>query len=1008
MSPGPYKEGDFERAIEAYVTDEARGTARWVKGDPANYDAQLGLDPTELDAFIAATQADKWQSLVQNAFAGDAAKAAAEFHQVTGKMLDSQGAPRCLRTGVTVRGVELDLAYFRPEHGLTQQLTDLYQANRSTVVRQVAYSTKNDNTLDLTLLLNGIPVATAELKNKLTGQTVEDAKKQYRKDRAPTETIFAKRAVVHFAVDTDEVYLTTKLAGESTTFLPFNRGSDGGKGNPSAPAGKYKTSYLWEEVWQRDHWVDILRRFVHVGKDDAGGKLVIFPRYHQWRAVIRVLDDARERGAGQNYLIQHSAGSGKSNTIGWLAHRLAVLHRDDEAVFDKVIIVTDRLALDQQLGDTVYQFEHKAGFVEKARASSAELAAGLRSATARIVISTLQKFPFVIEQLDEMPERNYAVIVDEAHSSQGGEAAKALRQALGAATAEEIRAEDDDADESEVSPTEVQNLIAASVKARGRQPNLSYFAFTATPTRRTLELFGSPADGGSMRAPFDLYSMRQAIEEGFILDVLRSYTPYNVLWKVAAKADVEKEVEKSKATQAIVRYVTRHPRTLDEKARIIVEHFHGVVRGKIGGKAKAMVVCASRELAVLTYFAIKKVVDEEGYKDCRPLVAFSDSVKVASEDYTETALNGFGAAELPKKFGWVPTGDPSKDEDHSLYRMLVVAEKYQTGFDQPLLHTMYVDKKLTGIKAVQTLSRLNRIHPEKEDTFVLDFVNDPETIRSAFEGFYEMSMTYATDPTELYVAHSNLTALGIVDADDEQAFAAVFLGSDPNDATAHAQLLTHLQPAVERFIALDEDDRKAFRAALTKFLDIYSFLAQAIAFVDARLEASFLYGRHLLRALPTLGGGTLDLGGEVILTHLRFQAGEERSVSLIHSGGASAAETGEVSAPVPPVMDQLAHIIEDLNARHGSELGSRDRIILEAVLGGMGTDQQLVQEAKVNSEENFLLVFSEPFEEEVMKTENTNRAFFERFFSDEDFRNDLIRSVGSEFHRRHGDDEVAA
>ena len=1007
---GPYKEGDFERAIEAYLSDQARGEGRWLVGDPANYDAKLALDPTELDAFIAETQGKQWATLVSSRFGGDETKARGTFHQTVAKMLDSQGVLRCLRGGVSVMGVDFELAYFRPEHGLTKELNARYAANRVTVVRQLAYSTKHHNTLDLALFVNGLPVATSELKNKLTQQTVKNAMKQYREDREPAEPIFARRAVAHFAVDTDEVYLATKLAGENTTFLPFNRGKDNGKGNPPGAGSKYATSYLWEDVWQRDNWLDILRRFVHVSKDDAGERSVIFPRFHQWDAVLQLLSHARSNGAGHNYLIEHSAGSGKSNTIAWLAHRLAVLHAADEPVFDKVIIVTDRLVLDQQLGDTVYQFEHKTGLVQKTKGGSSELAAALSSATSRIIISTLQKFPFVIEKLGELPDRNYAVIIDEAHSSQGGEAAKALRTALGAGAAAAVDEDDksEDDDDAEASEAEVQDLIAASVKARGKQPNLSYFAFTATPTRRTLELFGSAVPGGK-RAPFHLYSMRQAIEEGFILDVLRRYTPYSVLWQVASASEEDKEVEKSKATQAIVKYVSRHPKTLDEKARVIVEHFHGAVAPKVGGHAKAMVVCASRELAVLTYFALKKAAKAQNHEDFKPLVAFSDAVSVSGTSYTEAALNGFGEAELPGKFSWVPTGNAEKDAGHELHRVLVVAEKYQTGFDQPLLHTMYVDKKLRGIRAVQTLSRLNRIHPEKDDTFVLDFVNAGADIRDAFEDFYEATLTYATEPAELYVAHGTLTAYPVIDADDEQAFAAVFLGSDPDDPTAHAQLLGHLQGAVGRFADLpDNDDRKGFRAALSKFLDIYGFLAQAIAFTDPKLEATFLYGRHLQNALPSQEGGSLDLGGDIVLTHLRVEAGAEQDVSPGKSGDVSDPESGEVSPPVEPTKDQLTAIIADLNTRFGADLGGSDRVILEQVLGGMAEDDELVQEAKVNSKDNFLLVFGGAFENEMLKTENTNKAFFERFFSDETFRNDLIAGVGEEFHRRNGGDELAA
>jgi len=1005
----PYKEANFERAIEAHLTDPARGAAQWLAGDPANYDAALALDPVELDAFIDSTQTKQWAALVASRFGGDEAKARATFHQTVAKMLDSEGVLRCLRIGVPVLGVDFELAYFRPEHSLTEELDKLYAANRVTVVRQLAYSAKHHNTLDLALFVNGIPVATAELKNKLTQQTVEDAKKQYREDREPGERIFARRTVAHFAVDTDEVYLTTKLAGENTTFLPFNRGNDKGKGNPPGIAGKYATSYLWEGVWERDNWLDILRRFVHASKDDAGETSVIFPRYHQWDAVLKAVAHARANGAGHNYLIEHSAGSGKSNTIAWLAHRLAVLHVDDKPVFDKVIIVTDRRLLDQQLGDTVFQFEHKTGLVQKTRGGSSELAAALSSATSRIIISTLQKFPFVLDKLSELPDRNYAVIIDEAHSSQGGEAAKALRTALGAAASGAVDDDDksEDGEEDEASGAEMQDLIAASVKARGQQPNLSYFAFTATPTRRTLEMFGSAIAGGK-RGPFHLYSMRQAIEERFILDVLRRYTPYTVLWQVASKTAEDREVEKTKATQAIVRYVSRHPKTLEEKAQVIVEHFHGTVASKIGGDAKAMVVCASRELAVLTYFALKTAAANQGHEDLKCVVAFSDAVSVDGISYTEAGLNGFGEAELPNKFGWVPTGNPEKDKGHELYRLLVVAEKYQTGFDQPLLHTMYVDKKLQGIKAVQTLSRLNRIHADKEDTFVLDFVNDGGDIREAFEDYYEATITYATDPQELYVAHGALSRFPVIDADDERAFADVFLGSDPQDPTAHAQLLGHLEGAVRRFADLGSDDaRKDFLAALAKFLDIYGFLAQVIAFTDSRLEATFLYGRHLQNALPRPDSGSLDLGGDIVLTHLRIEAGAEQDVSPKQGAGISDPETGDISPAVDPSKDRLAAIIADLNARFGADLDAGDQIIIEQVIGGLTEDAGLIQKAKVNSKDNFMLVFGGAFEDEMLKTENTNKAFFERFFSDEAFRNDLIAGVGGEFHRRNSNPVVA-
>ena len=996
----PYKEGDFERAIEAYLTDEARGDTKWLKGSSQTYDKQLGLDPTELLAFIHDTQQPGWDKLVK-VTSGDEVKAQNLFLSTAAKMLNSQGVLALIRRGLTVHGVEFKLAYFKPEHGLTQKLSELYAANRTTVVRQFSYSQANDNTLDLVLFLNGIPVATVELKNKLTHQTVENAKAQYRTDRDPRELLFAKRAIAHFAVDTDQVFVATELAGESTRFLPFNRGFEKGAGNPPGEAGKYATSYLWEDIFQRDNWLDLLRRFVHLQKQ-GGREGIIFPRYHQLEAVRRTVADARKHGPGKNYLIEHSAGSGKSNTISWLAHRLAVLHgANDELVFDKVIIVTDRVVLDRQLGATIYQFEHVSGLVERAQSSSNELVKALESNTSRVVISTLQKFPFVLGKLTEssdLAKGNYAIVIDEAHSSQGGEAAKALRQALGAETLEKLEAEAEESaasNESEGAENsdglDVQDLLAASVKARGRQDNLSYFAFTATPTRRTLELFGTPTADGARYEPFHLYSMRQAIEEGFILDVLKRYTPYSVLWKVATgpSGDADKEVDKGKATRAVVQFVTRHPRTLKEKADIIVEHFHNTVAPRIGGHAKAMVMCASRELAIRTHAAIEKAAQAAGYSDCSALVAFSGTINVDGKEYTEASINGFGEKELPGKFA---TDD---------YRILVVADKYQTGFDQPLLQTLYVDKKLTGVRAVQALSRANRIHPGKDDAFVLDFVNDAASMTAAFKPFYEGTVTEATDPAEMYVAHGNLYSHGVVDAQDERAFAAAFLVIDPADATAHAQLLNHLQPALDRLAALDEDDQNEFRAALAKFVDIYGFLAQAVGFNDTNLESTYLYGRHLQRVLPRTSQGSLDLGGDIVLTHLRISGGSETNVGPADGGELIPGETGDTVPGVPHDKDVLKHIIDDLNSRFGSDLDDQDRVLLEKLLNDLGEDAGLLQEAKVNSLDNFILDFAQRFEDEVVDAENTSRLFFERFFSDNDFRDALVRGAGEEYHRRH-------
>ena len=599
--------GISERLFEDAITDDLVGNRgyRVCKHGlhlewRADFDPDLGLDTVELFAFIEETQPREWSLLVK-AHGGDVGTARKRFAARLVARLASEGTLDVFRHGISDQNVEIRLCLFRPAHGLTPELLARYDANRLTVTRQLPYDPGSGRTLDLGLFVNGIPVATAELKNPLTGQGVEKAISQYRTDRDPRNVTLSRRALVHFAVDPDRVAMTTRLEGVATRFIPFNLGHGMRAGNPPNPSG-HRTSYLWERVWERHAWLDILGRFVQVERPERGTpaqrravETVIFPRYHQWDAVCRLEADAREHGAGRQYLIQHSAGSGKSNTIAWTAHRLSALHSAaDEKVFDKVIVITDRVVLDRQLQDTIYQFEHVRGVVEKIDRDAQQLAAALLGEQARIVITTLQKFPFVLDRLAEMPARRYAVIVDEAHSSQGGETATELKLVLGGTAEQELTAaEAEDAGLTVTSEDPVDGALARAVAARGRQPNLSFFAFTATPKARTLENFGTwdPADGRFK--PFHLYSMRQAIDEGFILDVLRNYTTYRTFWKVTKTIMEDPSYEEVKARRAIARFVSLHPHHLAQKAEIIVEHFRQHTAAKIGGQAKAMVVTAS-------------------------------------------------------------------------------------------------------------------------------------------------------------------------------------------------------------------------------------------------------------------------------------------------------------------------------------------------------------------------------------------------------------------------------
>ena len=943
--PTDHTEKGFEQAIEAHLL--AHG---YVKGSPAAFDARTAVDAGTLVAFLKATQPKEWGKLA--AVYGNEVEAKVVGTVV--KDLDSRGMLDCLRHGVKDRGVTLHLAYFKPATGLNPETLALYGQNVLTVTRQVHYSEKKPNlSVDVVLAVNGLPVATAELKNPFTGQNVWHAVKQYQ-DRDVKEPLlaFKKRALVHFAVDPDLVYMTTRLAGEDTFFLPFNKGRDGGKGNPDNSEG-FKTAYLWEQVWERDAWLDIIARFVHleVKEEKKGSKLVkkegiIFPRYHQWDAVRRLVAAARTTGSGTNYLVQHSAGSGKSNTIAWLAHRLSNLHDEqDKPVFDSVIVITDRRVLDRQLQDTIYQFEHKQGVVLPIDEDSQQLADSL-AAGGRIIITTLQKFSFVLDKIGGLPSRRYAVVADEAHSSQSGDSAANLKKVLSAQTLEAAEQQ-----EAKIDPTEneVEAEIDKAIAARGPQKNLSFFAFTATPKHKTLELFGHDGPDGKPM-PFHLYSMRQAIEEGFILDVLRNYTTYSTFYRLSKAVEDDPEVDRKKAVQAMAKFVSLHPHNLAQKAEVMVEHFRNVTRHKVGGRGKAMLVTRSRLHAVKYKQVVDKYLKEKGYVDTRALVAFSGTVEDENGvEHTEPQMNGFGEKELPARF------------ESADYHLLIVAEKYQTGFDQPLLHTMYVDKKLDGLQAVQTLSRLNRTHPLKEDTFVLDFVNEAEEVREAFKPFYEATaVEQRVDPNLLYGLKHKLDGFQVYWQQEVDGFAAVFFKpADKQKESDKGLLHTFVDPAVGRFAQQDDEPRADFRHQLGTFLRLYAFLSQLVTFQDPDLEKLYAYGRLLLAKLPGEGGSAMALDEEVKLSYYRLQKTSEGSAAL------SAGDTATVSGPTsvgtgkPSEEDvvPLSEIVDVLNEKFGTDFGPEDQLLFDQVVGDLTQDEQLAAQAKSNTMNNFKLAF---------------------------------------------------
>ena len=938
-------EAAFEAHIAGFLVEHG-GYRRRKDGTTdgeSHFDGVAGLDTADLFEFIGATQPGEWVRLVDAGYGGDEVLARAGFVQRLASQLDKRGTVDVLRHGVVDRSVRIRLAFFRPASGLAPELVDLYEANVLSVTRQLRYEPSSNKTIDLALFVNGVPVATAELKNPLTGQRVEHAILQYRKDRDPKNRTLRRVGMVHFAVDPYSVSMTTHLAGKHTRFLPFNQGHALGAGNPPNPDG-HRTAYLWERVWSRDSWMDILGRFIHVEKPSKGSKArptVIFPRFHQWDAVRRLEADAKATGAGRNYLVQHSAGSGKSNSIAWLAHRFSSLHdKTDQKVFDKVVVITDRIILDRQLQDTISQFEHAIGVVQRIDKSSSQLAEALVGEQARIIVTTLQKFPFLFDKISSLPDRTYAVIVDEAHSSQTGESAKALRQMLGEAGVEV----DEDSTDTEI-------LLAKAVAARGRQPNLSFFAFTATPKGRTLELFGDLGADGKHH-PFHLYAMRQAIEEGFIEDVLANYLTYNQYFHLEKTILDDPEYQTDKARRALARFIVLHPENLAQKAEIVIEHFRDKIAHHMKGKAKAMVVCSSRPHAVHMWESLRKHINNNGY-DIGVLVAFSGEV----EGLTESKANGFPDSETATRF------------DTDEYRIMVVAEKFQTGFDQPKLVAMYVDKTLTGLAAVQTLSRLNRTHPDKDGTFVLDFVNDSEDIQDAFAVYHGKTVAPPTDPNLLFDTRDELNNYSILDPGEMQQAAGLMLG----DGT-HEQIHAAMQPAVERFKNLDEEDQDMFRDALTRFVRVYGFLAQIVKFTNVDLERDYIYCRALASLIREKNPGWgIDLGSEVELTHLRHEKIFEGSISLPSDEGEVQTIYSGAGPLTDPEEELLSEIIARINERFGTDWTEEDQLVFDAAAQDLVNDDEIRNQAINNDEATFRdHVFVGQFEKALVSRHDRN------------------------------------
>ncbi|MEA0657238.1 type I restriction endonuclease [Xanthomonas campestris pv. campestris] len=999
--------GHTEHAFETAIEFGLLASGVYQMRQPADYDETLALFPADVIGFLKDSQPSRWQQL--ETLLG--VRTQATVLEALTKELEIKGALHVLRHGFKCYGKTLRLAYFRPNSGMNPEAAARYAHNRLTITRQLSFTSvlkRPDGkprrcVIDVTLAVNGLPMVTAELKNLQTGSRASEAIHQYQHDRDERDRLFAftQRALVHFAVDPDEAWMTTRLKGRETVFLPFNRGHAHGAGNPPVP-GNWKTHYLWDEVLNADSLLDILQRFMHLEikerqiATDKGVRTVrketmIFPRYHQLDAVRRLVGHARAHGSGHNYLVQHSAGSGKSNSIAWLVHRLASLHdAHEEKVFHSVVVVTDRRVLDQQLQNTIYQFEHKTGVVEKIDEDTRQLARALSGGTP-IIISTIQKFPFIARALARLEAdgedvkldtagKRFAVIVDEAHSSQSGETAMTLRGMLNrdgieAAVAAQLSdEEDDELDEA------TRAAILREAQKRARQPNLSFFAFTATPKFKTKVLFDTPGPSGE--SPFHEYSMRQAIEEGFIMDVLANYTTYKRFFGLIKQVENDPEVSRKQAAKALTRYMELHPVNIEQVVSVIVEHFRLHVMHELGGRAKAMVVTGSRLAAVKYKLAFDRYIKDNRYDGIRSLVAFSGAVEDPEDpgaSYTEVAMNdGLAESELPEAF--------ERDD----YRVLLVAEKYQTGFDQPLLQTMYVVKKLAGVQAVQTLSRLNRMAPGKKRTLVLDFVNKEEDIHKAFKPYYESTpIGENAGPEKLSELQHKLLTPAILTPADVDAFAqAWYRPKREHSGSDHKQMNAVLDAVVQRFKAQEEEKQDEFRGLLMAYRNLYAFLSQIVPYQDSDLEKLYTFVRNLMTKLPPADDGkAFVLDDEVSLRYYRMQQLTDGSIDLAQ--GQLYSLKGPTDVGTSRVADEevpLSSLVEKLNTRFGTDFNEADQLFFDQIKVSAEASEQIKEAARANNLSDFTAYLGRVLDELFIERMEGNEEIFSKIMTDREFR----------------------
>ncbi|EEU7820536.1 type I restriction endonuclease subunit R [Campylobacter upsaliensis] len=949
-----YTEKNLESFIESSLLKSG-----YIKRESKDYDKSLGVDRELFLNFLHSTQAKTLQELEIRGIKEQ------ELLKRIFSQIQDKGSLKALQAGVKIRDITIKLAHPKPNSSANEKAIENYNKNIFSITRQLYFSEKNNKSLDMVIFLNGLPLITMELKNPFTGQNVYNAIAQYKKDRDPRESIF-KQSVVHFALDSDLIYMSTKLEGIQTKFLPFNRGLNNGSGaiglecgggNP-AVKDKMKTSYFWEELLQKDTLSKLLFDFTI--KNSKG---VIFPRFHQFDVVSRLLKDVKEKGVGQRYLIQHSAGSGKSNSIAWLAHNLVSLHRiendKEKEVFDSILVVTDRRVLDRQIQENVKSFTQDKNLVESITEGSRQLKAALEEGK-KIIVTTIQKFPYIADEITHLQNKSFAIIIDEAHSSQSGKNAEEMGKAIS------------NKNDKEMGEMDLEEELIKIIENKKFQKNASYFAFTATPKPKTLEMFGSPCEinGEKKFIPFHLYSMKQAIEEGFILDVLKGYITYRSYYKIVSKND-NREYDKKKANTKLKAYVTNHIATIEKKATIMIEHFFQNIYKKIGEKAKAMVVTSSRENAVKYYLFFREYL-QKNHPEYQALVAFSGDKEINGESYSEVRLNGFSEAMLKDEF--------KKDN----YRFLIVAEKYQTGFDEPLLHTMYVDKRLEGISAVQTLSRLNRICQNKEDTCVLDFVNTHEEIGKSFSTFY--GQTYLKEPTNIdniYTLKSELFDYGIYTQDELNSFIEA-IRKEQDENKIHSKL----DNMIKEYNAKSDDEKTKFYTKAKVYLREYSFLAQILPFNDIELEKlSILLKMLIAKIVPPrtedLAKGILN---NVDLNSIRIILESKKDISLSSNGELSPAGADD-SSKKEVELERLSNIVREFNTKFGSvDFGTNEKIAKELMDLKDDIAKEQTFRDSLGDEQNARRLFADIFKIQYLQFFKRNKDFFTQLDNKEEFK----------------------